>query len=56
MLYYTGRALQLIALLSMPSAIWAGEYLHSEPAAIGIFVGALLVFALGWGLTALGRK
>lgn len=47
MLYYTGRIFQLIGLLAMPSAVWAGEYLRSEPLAIGIFTGSVIVFALG---------
>ncbi len=47
MLYYAGRIFQLIGLIAMPSAIWAGEYLHNEPISIGIFAGAILVFALG---------
>ncbi len=55
-LYFIGRALQLTALLVLPSAIWAGEYNHSESMAVGIFVAGILAFGTGYFLTQLARK
>ena len=54
--YLAGRIFQLIGLLAMPSAIWAAEYLRSEPISIGIFLGAILVFALGWLLVKISKR
>ena len=47
-LYYFGRILQVISLLAMPSAIWVGEFRHSERGAILIFGGSIAVFYFGW--------
>lgn len=46
-----GRGLQLLALLALPGAIWAGEINHSESEAILIFVASLIAFAIGTLLT-----
>ena len=55
-LYFLGRALQLLALIVLPSAIWAGEFNHSESMALGIFAAALLAFGTGFLLTQLTMK
>ena len=47
-LYYLGRLFQLIALITMPSSIFAGEFLHSEKIALSIFIGSAFVFLFGW--------
>ena len=47
-LYFTGRTFQLIGLLALPSAIWAAEIQRSEAAAVGILLGAIGIFFLGW--------
>ncbi len=54
--YFLGRALQLLALLVVPSAIWAGEYNRSEAMAIGIFVSGILAFGAGYLLTQMTMK
>lgn len=56
MIYFAGRIFQLIGLIAMPSAVWAGEYLRSEPIAIGVFAGSILVFFIGHLLTCWGRR
>ena len=43
--------LQLMALLVLPSAIWAGTLDHSEFKCITIFVGCLAAFYSGYFLT-----
>jgi hypothetical protein len=54
-LYRAGRAFQLIALLTLPSAIWVAEIDHSERGAIAIFVGCLALFSAGYLLSRLAR-
>ena len=54
--YFLGRALQLLALVVLPSAIWAGEFNHSESQAIGIFVAGILAFGAGFFLTQVSTK
>ncbi len=56
MSYLAGRTFQLIGLLAMPSAIWVGQFGHNERGAIGIFLGSLLVFAIGTGLIKFSHK
>ena len=56
MLYTIGRAFQLIGLLAMPSAIWAAEVMHSEALCIGVFVGAGILFLIGFFLTSSAGK
>lgn len=46
--YYLGRFLQLAALIVMPSAIFAGEFLHSEKIALTLFLGSGFIFLIGW--------
>ena len=46
--YFTGRTLQLIGLLVLPSAIWAAEILRSESGAIGLLAGGVVIFFIGW--------
>ena len=48
MIYFTGRTLQVIGLVAMPSAIWVAAVYHNERACIGIFAGSLAVFTLGY--------
>ena len=50
-LYYLGRLMQLAALIVLPSAIWVGQFGHSERGTILIFAGSVSVFYLGWLLT-----
>ncbi|MBI4115531.1 MAG: hypothetical protein HY447_03040 [Candidatus Omnitrophica bacterium] len=52
--YFLGRALQLIGLLALPSAIWIAEFEKSEAGAILVFLGSLVIFFVGWILTKVG--
>ena len=54
--YGLGRALQILSLLVLPSAVWAAEFYHSESLSIGIFVASLLAFGAGYFLTQLAAK
>jgi len=56
MVYLTGRIFQLIGLIALPSAIWVSQLGHNERGAIGIFLGAMLVFALGYVLVQIAHK
>ena len=40
--------MQVSALLALPSAIWISEWQRNEPLAIGVFLGSILVFAIGY--------
>ncbi len=53
-MFAAGRALQLLALLVLPSAIWAGALDHSEFKSITIFVACLAAFYSGYFLTRRG--
>ena len=55
-LYFLGRALQLLALLVLPSAIWVGSLGHDEKNCITIFLACLLVFYTGYFLTRFGAR
>ena len=46
--YFTGRTLQIIGLIVMPSAIWVGHIGHNERGAITIFVSSMVIFLVGW--------
>ena len=46
--YYLGRLLQVFALVLMPAAIWVAEFKQSEPGAIFIFAGSIVIFFVGW--------
>ena len=46
-----GRALQLLSLLVLPSAIWTAEMTHSEAVSIALFVSSVAVFFAGYALT-----
>jgi len=48
LLYYTGRTLQVIGLVLMPSAIWVGHFGRNERGAITIFIGSFVIFWAGW--------
>jgi len=54
--YFLGRALQMIGLVVMPSAILAAEGLHNEALCIGVFVGAGVVFLIGYFITSASKK
>ena len=54
--YFLGRTLQLIGLLAMPGAILVAEIAHSESGAIGIFLGSVLIFFIGYLFTRLARR
>ncbi len=56
MTHTAGRIFQLIGLLAMPSAIWIAQFMHDEKASIGVFLGSMLVFWLGYLLTRIARK
>ena len=56
MIYYAGRIFQLIGLIAMPSSIWVGWIGHNERGSIGIFLGSILVFLIGWALVSLSGK
>ena len=51
-----GRALQLLSLLVLPSAIWTAEMTRSEAMAVGLFAGSVVVFFAGYGLTRLSIR
>jgi len=55
-LYAVGRAFQLLALLVLPSAVWAAEFYHSEALSVGIFASAILAFGAGYFLTQWAMK
>lgn len=46
-MYFAGRVFQILGLVTMPSAVWAGHFARSERASIGIFLASLLVFVFG---------
>ena len=48
LLYRAGRFLQLVGLVVLPFAIWAGQFGHNERAAILIFAGSVAIFFIGW--------
>lgn len=54
MTYFLGRTLQLVSLLTLPSAIWVAEVQKSEAGAITIFIGAITLFLIGWLLARKG--
>jgi len=45
---YIGRALQLIALLVMPSSMLVAHFERNEAKSIGLFVGSIALFFIGW--------
>ena len=51
-----GRALQLLALLVLPSALWAGSFGHSEAGAIVILLATVVLFYAGYFLTRSTRR
>lgn len=53
-LSFTGRTLQLIGLLILPSAIWVAEFQKSETGSIAILLGGIGAFFVGWVFTRLG--
>ena len=52
-LFMAGRTAQALALVAMPSAIWAAEFRKSEREAVTIFVGCMLLFLAGFLVTRL---
>ncbi len=46
-IYLAGRIFQLMGLIAMPSAIWAGHFGRDEQGAIAIFTASILVFSVG---------
>lgn len=54
--YVIGRFLQVLALITMPSAMWVAQFEHNEPVSIGLFLGSLAVFYAGYGLTRMARR
>jgi len=55
-IYRSGRAFQLVALIVLPSAIWVGQIGHSEKGMIAIFAGSIFVFFLGYLLIHFSSK
>ena len=55
-LYFFGRALQILGLLILPSAVWVGFLDHNESGSIGIFLGSIVVFYAGYLLTQVVSK
>jgi hypothetical protein len=51
LLHFSGRGLQLLALLVLPSAIWSAEMTRSEALSIGLFVASVVIFFAGYALT-----
>lgn len=56
LVYFAGRALQLLGLFVLPSSIWVGFMDHNESGCIVIFLGSIAVFYTGYLLTVLSRK
>ena len=56
MIYMAGRVFQLIGLIAMPSSLWVGWIGHNERGSIGIFLGSILVFFIGWILVSASGK
>lgn len=54
--YVIGRALQVLALLTLPSAIWVAQFERNEPISLSLFLGSIAVFYIGYGLTRFGRR
>ncbi len=54
--YKTGRMLQVLALLLMPSAIWAAQIKRSERASVSLFCISIVIFALGYVLTQISKS
>lgn len=55
-LYVVGRSLEVLGLLVLPSAIWAGQIGHDERGAISLFLGSVLIFYVGYFLIGLAGK
>lgn len=56
MFYFIGRTLQVIGLVTMPSAIWAAAVYHNERACIQIFTASLAVFLSGYFFARIRRQ
>ncbi len=56
LLLFIGKTFQLMALVTLPSAIWVGHINHGERGAIGIFVVSVLIFFLGYLLIHFSSK
>lgn len=56
MIRLAGRIFQVIGLIALPSAIWVGEFGHSERGMIAIFAASLLVFFLGYLIVRISPK
>ncbi len=54
--YFIGKALQIMGLIALPSAIWAGQLKHDEKGAIMIFLSSVSVFILGYFLCRISSK
>lgn len=55
-LYWMGRALELLGLITLPSVIWVAEFRHNETAVITLFAGSVGVFWLGYLLIHFSNK
>ncbi len=56
MFYFIARTLQVIALVTMPSAIWAAAVYHNERACILVFTASLIIFLLGYFLARISKR
>ena len=50
-MYIIGRFLQALALVTLPSAMWVAHFERNEAISIGLFLGSVAVFYLGYILT-----
>lgn len=55
-LYWSGRVLELLGLITLPSVIWVAEFRHNETAVIVLFTGSVGVFWLGYLLIHFSNK
>lgn len=55
-IYKIGRLLQLIGLGLTPFSMWVAHFEKSEPKSIGILVGSIVVFTIGYFFTVLGKR
>ena len=51
-----GRALELLALLVLPSSMWVAHFRHDEAGSILILTGSVVVFLTGFLLIQLASR
>ncbi len=54
--YFSGRALQVVGLVALPSSLWVGFVGHNESGSILIFLVSIVIFYVGYLLTQVVTK